>query len=74
MFHKSVRPRLTGFADVFDEINLVFVDTRTVILDRMIALRSKTVARTSLPSFDNANGCYCEERLLRFRNFATMVT
>ena len=40
----------------------------------MIELRSKTVAHTSLPSFDNANGCCCEERLLRSRNFATMVT
>ena len=67
MFHKSVRPTLTGFAHVFDEINLVFADTRTLILDRMIALRSKTVTHTSLPSFDNANGCCCEESLLRSR-------
>ena len=69
MFHKSIRPTLTGFVHVFDEINLVFADTRTLILDRMIALRSKTVAHTSLPSFDNANGCCCEEKLLRSRNF-----
>ena len=73
-FHKSVRPRLTGFVDVFDEINLVFADTRTLILDRMIALRSKTILHfhTSLPSFNNTNGCCCEERLLRSRNFATI--
>ena len=74
MFHKSVRPRPTGFVDVFDEINLVFADTRTLILDRMIALKSKTVAHTSLPSFNNTNGFCWEERLLRSRNFATMVT
>ena len=74
MFHKSARPRLTGFVDVFDEINLVFADTRTVILNGMIALRSKTVAHTSLPSFNNTNRCCFEERLLRSRNFATMVT
>ena len=73
MFHKSVRPRPTGFVDVFDEINLVFADTRTLILDRMIALKSKTVAHTTLPSFNNTNGCCWEERLLRSRNFATMV-
>ena len=74
MFLKSVRPRPTGFVDVFDEINLVFADTRTLILDRMIALKSKTVAHTSLPSFNNTNGFCWEERLLRSRNFATMVT
>ena len=36
--------------------------------------RSKTVAQTFLPSFDNANGRFCQEKLLRSRNFATMVT
>ena len=40
----------------------------------VIALRSKTIAHTFLPSFDNANGRFCQERLLRSRNFATMVT
>ena len=40
----------------------------------MTALRNKTVAHTFLPSFDNANGRVCQERLLRSRNFATMVT
>ena len=40
----------------------------------MIALRNRTVAHTFLPSFDNANGRLCQERLLRSRNLATMVT
>ena len=30
----------------------------------MIALRTKSVAHTILPSFDNANGRPCQERLL----------
>ena len=38
----------------------------------MIALRTKPV--TFLPWIDNANGRLCQERLLRSRNFATMVT
>ena len=29
---------------------------------------------TFLPWFDNVNRCICQERLLRSRNFATMVT
>ena len=58
MFHKSVRPRPTGFVDVFDEINLVFADTRTLILNRMIALRSKTVAHTSLKVVEIQKFCY----------------
>ena len=40
----------------------------------MTTLRNKTVAHTFLPSFDNANGRLCQERLLRCRNIATMVT
>ena len=40
----------------------------------MIALRTKTVTHTFLPSFNNANGRLCQEKLLRSRNFATMVT
>ena len=40
----------------------------------IIALRNQTVARESFPSFDSANGCLCQERLLSSRNFATMVT
>ena len=32
------------------------------------------VAHESFPSFDSANGCLCQERLLSSRNFATMVT
>jgi len=40
----------------------------------MIALRNKTVAHTFLPSFGNTNGRLYQERLLRSRNFATMVT
>ena len=40
----------------------------------MIALRNKTVAHTFLPSFDNANGRLCQEKLSRSRNFATMLT
>ena len=39
----------------------------------IIALRKKTVAHTFLPSLDNANGLLCEERLLRSRNFATIL-
>ena len=39
-----------------------------------IALRSKTVAQTFLPLFDSANGCFCQERSLKSRNFSTMVT
>ena len=58
MFHKSVRPRPTGFVDVFDEINLFFADTRTLILNRMIALRSKTVAHTSLKVVEIQKFCY----------------
>ena len=38
-----------------------------------IALRNKTVAHTFLPSLDNADGRLCKERLLRSRNFASMV-
>ena len=34
----------------------------------------RTVVHTFLPSFDNANGRLCQERLLRSRNLATMVT
>ena len=40
----------------------------------MIALRNQTVAREFFPSFDSANGCLCQERLLSSRNFATMIT
>ena len=40
----------------------------------MIALRNKTVARTSLQSLDNADGRFYRERMLRSRNFATRVT
>ena len=40
----------------------------------VIAPRNKMVAHTFLPSFNNANGHLCQQRLLRFRNFATMVT
>ena len=57
IFHKSARPRPTGFVDVFDEINLVFADTRTLILNRMIAL-SKTVAHTSLKVVEIQKFCY----------------
>ena len=40
----------------------------------MTALRNKMAADTFLQSFDNTRGCLCQERLLRFRNFATIVT
>ena len=40
----------------------------------MIVLRNKTVAHTFPLSFDNANERLSQERLLRSRNFATMVT
>ena len=40
----------------------------------MIALRSKAIAQTFLPSFDNANSRLCQERLLRSRNLTTMLT
>ena len=40
----------------------------------MTAARNKMVPHTSLPPFNNADGHLCQERLLRFRNFATMVT
>ena len=40
----------------------------------MSALGNKTVAHTFLLSFDNANGRLCQEKLLRSRNFATMLT
>ena len=40
----------------------------------MIALRNQMVACEFFPSFDSANGCLCQERLLSSRNFATMVT
>ena len=40
----------------------------------IIALRNKTVAHTFLPSFDNANDRLCQERLMKSRNLATMVT
>ena len=39
----------------------------------MTALKNKTVAHTFLPSFNNANGRLCQEGLLGFRNFATML-
>ena len=38
-----------------------------------IVIRDKLVAHTFLPSFDNEIGHLCQEKLLRFRNFATMV-
>ena len=34
----------------------------------------KTLAHTFLPSFDNANGHLCQERFLRSRNCATIIT
>lgn len=40
----------------------------------ILSLRIKTVAHAFLSSFDNANGFLCKERLLRSRNYATMVT
>jgi len=40
----------------------------------MIAFMNKTVAYTFLPSLHNANGFICQERLLRSRDFVTMVT
>ena len=40
----------------------------------MIALGNKTVARTSLQWLDNTDGRFYRERMLRSRNFATMVT
>ena len=40
----------------------------------MIALGNKTVTRSSLQSLDNADGRCYRERMLRSRNFATMVT
>ena len=39
----------------------------------MNALRNKTIAHTFLQSIDDANGFLCQERLLKFRHFATMV-
>ena len=39
-----------------------------------IALREKLVAHTFLPSFDNEISRLFQEKLLRSRNFATMVT
>ena len=39
----------------------------------MTALRNKMAADTFLQSFDNTRGCLCQERLLKFRNFATIV-
>ena len=39
-----------------------------------IALRDKTIAHTFLPSLDSANGRRCQEKFLRSRIFATMVT
>ena len=38
-----------------------------------ITLGDRMVAHTFLPSFDNANGCLCQKRLLWSRTFATMV-
>ena len=38
----------------------------------MIVLRNNTVAHTFLPSFDNANGRLCQERVMKSRNLATM--
>ena len=40
----------------------------------MITLKNITVAHFFLPSLDNANGCLCQERLLRSIRFATIVT
>ena len=40
----------------------------------MVALRNKTIAHTFLSPLDNSNGRLCQERLLRYENFATMVT
>ena len=40
----------------------------------MIAFSNKTVAHTFLSSFDNANGRLFQERLLRSRKRASMVT
>ena len=40
----------------------------------ILSLRIITIARAFLSWFDNANGFLCKQRLLRSRNFATMVT
>ena len=40
----------------------------------VIAHQEQNEAHTSLPSFDNSNGRLCQERLLRSRNRATLVT
>ena len=40
----------------------------------MIGIRKETVAHTFLPSLDNANDRLCNDRSLRSRHFATMVT
>ena len=40
----------------------------------MIALRNKSVAHTIVLSFGNVNGSLSQERLLRSRNLAAMVT
>ena len=40
----------------------------------IIAHRNETVGHTFLPSFENANGRLCQERLIRSRNFAPTVT
>ena len=40
----------------------------------MITVKNKTVGHTFLLSFDNTNGHFCQDRLLRSRNLATMVT
>ena len=37
-------------------------------------VKNKTVGHTFLLSFDNTNGHFCQDRLLRSRNLATMVT
>ena len=48
-----------------NEKNMTFLCT--------IATRSQTAAQTFLSLFDSANGRFCQERLLKSRNFSTML-
>ena len=61
---------LANMAEQNEKIGMTCVSFLCMIL----SLRIKTIAHAFLSSFDNANGFLCKERLLRSRNFATMVT
>ena len=63
-----------GLANIAEQNEKKNGMTCVSFLCMILSLRIKTIAHAFLSSFDNANGFLCKQRLLRSRNFATMVT